>query len=52
MIKRYSDKAEHAFQQSEVVRTKVEKKDIKQNLYIKNRQKALAETKKFVSQKD
>ena len=52
MIKRYSEKAERAFEQHENVKKIVEKKDIQQNLYIKTRQKALVETKKFVSQKD
>ena len=52
MIKTYSEKAERAFQQGESVRKIVEKKDVQQNLYIKNRQKALVETKKIVSKED
>jgi hypothetical protein len=49
MVKSYSEKAERAFRQHEAVRKIVEKKDIQQNLYIKNRQKALVETKKWVN---
>jgi len=48
----YSEKAERAFQQSEAVAKIVDKKDIRQNIYIKNRQKALARTKEWVSKKD
>jgi len=52
MIQTYSEKAERAFQQHEVVKKIVEKKDIKQNLYIKNRQKALIKTKEWVNRED
>lgn len=52
MIKSYSDKAERAFQQHEAVRKIVSKKDIQQNLYIKQRQKALVKIKEFVSKED
>ena len=52
MIQSYSQKAERAFQQHEAVSKIVEKKDIQQNLYIKNRQKTLVEIKKMVSKED
>jgi len=52
MIKTYSQKAERAFEQSEAVEKIVNKKDIQNNLYIKNRLKALVKVKEFVSKKD
>jgi hypothetical protein len=52
MIKTYSEKAERAFQQGEAVKKIVDKKDVQQNLYIKNRLKDLAKTKEWVSKKD
>lgn len=52
MVSRYSEKAERAFQQHEAVKKIVDKKEIKQNLYIKNRLKNLAKVKKFVSEED
>jgi len=52
MGKSYSEKAERAFQQHEAVAKIVDKKDIQQNIYIKNRQKALVKTKEWVSRKE
>jgi len=52
MGKSYSEKASHAFEQHEAVKKIVDKKDIQQNIYIKNRQKALAKTKEWVSHKE
>lgn len=48
-IQKYSEKAERAFQQHEAVRKMNEKVGIQDRIYIKNRQKALAKTKEFVS---
>ena len=52
MVKRYSEKAERAFQQDETVRKLINKVGIQDRVYIKNRQKALAKTKEFVSKED
>lgn len=47
----YSEKAERAFQQHETVNKLLNKKDIQDNIYIKNRLKALVKTKEMVSGK-
>ena len=51
-IKTYSEKAERAFQQHEAVRKVLNKVSVQDRVYVKNRQKALAKTKEFVSKED
>jgi len=52
MKQSYSERFERSVAQREAVDKILNKKEIKQNLYIKNRQQALVETKKFVSKED
>ena len=52
MKQSYSERFERSVEQREAVDKILNRKDIKQNLYIRDRQKALAKTKEFVSKED